>query len=259
MFFINPVQSQDRAQRLMQYLEHASYKVRLKAALQIGKLKIHEAAPSLKKSLSDPNDLVRAACAFSLGQLGDQSYRKDLVALLNSPKALLIKAATKALKALDRTGGSAPRYLVVVNNPVLPAGTNMGIGKKIRRILRRDLATNSMVVLSAGEHRALAGKRLLAHLRARGLKGISIRPKVVDLDIKKSTGSTTFKCKISIMVLRLVNKRMEFDGSGQAEATVEQTDLDPDTMDDIQRQILDAAIKAAREEVVSYLARRSGP
>ncbi len=258
-FMLLPAIGQDRAQRLVQYLEHSSYKVRLKAAIQIGRLRIRQAAPALKKSLSDDNDLVRAAAAYSLGQLGDQSYRKDLITLLKDPKTLLNKAATKALKALDRAQKTRPMYLVVLNDPILVPGAGKGLAKRLKRILKRDLAENTMMVLSEGEHEVLSGQKLSSHLKARGLKGISIRPKLTTLSVKKSSDSTTFKCKISIMVLRLLNKRMEFDGSGEAEATVEQTDMDPDTMDDIQRQLVDAAVKAAREEVVSYLARRTGP
>ncbi len=253
------LRAQSRADRLSGYLEHESYKVRLKAAIQIGKSGISAGAPALRRALSDENTTVRAAAAYSLGQLGDAESRPALVALLDAPQSLVFKAASKALALIDRAGGGQPRYLVAVAEPTLPGGTRPFAASRLARVLAAKLEASSLTATAAGEQKRIAGDKLTRHLKLRGLAGVELRPKVLELAAVESTGATSFSCRISVMVVELVRQRMEFAGKGEAAADVGQTGLEPDTSDDILGQVLDASVEAAAEEVLGYLRRRRGP
>lgn len=253
-----PAAAQDTAGKLAAFLEDPSYKVRLKAAITIGKLKVSNAAPALRGALADDNDTVRAAAAYSLGQLGDQASRGALVALLPDPKPLIFKATTRALLMLDRAKGGTAHFLVVVDKPALAAGIAPSRGKRLLRSFKRKIERSPMVTMSAGEEDVIKGERMVQHLKGRKLTGIILRPKLVKLHTKEGS-TTTFSCKVSVMVVALTNNRMEFAANGEADAEVEETGLDPDTQDDIQAQILDASATAAAEEVTNFLARRRGP
>lgn len=254
-----PAAAEDTAEKLATYLKDPSYKVRLKAAITIGKLKVTDAAPALRGALSDDDDTVRAAAAYSLGQLGDQASRGALVTQLSDAKPLIFKATTKALWLLDRAKGPAARYLVVVEEPAMARGIAASRGKRMARSLKRKLERSPIVIFSAGEQNVLQGARLASHLKGRKLTGMGLRPKIVKLDTRASGGGTSFECKVSVMVVALVKNRMEFAAAGEANAEVEETGLDPDTMDDVIAQILDASAEAAADEVAGFLARRQGP
>lgn len=254
-----PVAAQDAADKLATFLEDPSYKVRLKAAITIGKLKVTDAAPALRGALADDNDTVRAAAAYSLGQLGDQASRGALVALLPDPKPLIFKATTKALLLLDRAKGGGAKFLVVIDKPTLARGISPSRGKRLIRSFKRKIDRSPIVIMSAGEEDVIKDDRLERHLKGRKLTGIILRPKLSKLQTREGGGSTTFSCKVSVMVVALLNNRMEFAANGEADAEVEETGLDPDTQDDVQSQILDASAAAAAEEVANFLARRRGP
>ena len=251
--------AQEPATELTEYLENPSYKIRLKAAITIGKQKIRSAGPALRKALNDENDTVKAAAALALGKIGDQLARKDLVGMLEKNSGLPFRAASKALGFLDRSGGARPGFLVVIDDPLLPKGVPTSKGHRVARSLRRTLKAAGTVAFSEGEEKVLQGKKLAQHLKDRKLKGMIVRPKIARLSVKESAGSTTIICKVSVMLVALLNNRMEFAAAGDAEAEVGETGLDPDTIDDVQTQVLDASSKAAAEEVLGYLARRQGP
>ncbi len=250
--------AQESDDKLAAYLSDPSFKVRLMAAIQIGKNQVVSAAPALRKALQDDNDTVKAAAALSLGQLSDQQARADLVGLLDNPKSLVFKAATKALGLLDRSNGRSPGFLVVVDEPLVPDGVPATRGQRLLRKALAKLAASPMVTLGAGEDKRIQGARMADHLKQRNLKGVILRPKLMKLSTSV-TSSTTFSCKVSIMVVALSNNRMEFAGNGDADAEVEETGLDPDTIEDVLTQVLDASSEAAAEEALGYLARRTGP
>jgi hypothetical protein len=242
------------ADKMIQLLHHKSYKIRLKAAIQIGKSRMRRGAYALKAALEDDHVIVRAAAALSLGQLGDQKARPRLVKMLGSPKALVGKAAEKALVLLDQNRGR-PRYLLWI------AGVNLGpsvaerAGVHSQRAIEKRLKKASLLVMNAGEDSILNKKKLRTHLLRRRLTAKLLRPRVSELSAKKRNSETLFVCKVSIMIVDFLTNRMEFTGTGKASAEVGETGLDREDIIHIKNQVLDAATQAALDEIVSKLAR----
>ncbi|MGZ3426598.1 MAG: HEAT repeat domain-containing protein, partial [Polyangia bacterium] len=60
-------------------MQDASYKVRVQAALVLGKLNDRRAVPALIQALHDENETVRGVAATSLGRIGDKSASNALM------------------------------------------------------------------------------------------------------------------------------------------------------------------------------------
>jgi hypothetical protein len=239
---------------LLGALQDPSFKVRLRAALVIGKKKLKDAAPALRKALDDEQDAVRAAAASSLGQVGDQDSRPLLVRLLNHTSEAVRKSATKGLVALDGELGGGRKYLLVYDAPVLPTGVGAGQGTKLLRVVKKELGRSPLAVPSVGEENVLQGTALTEHLGARGLVGLKVQTKLVKL-LATQSGVV---CKVSIMLVTVPGNRLEFAGNGEGEAEAD-GELDDDTRVEVEDQLLDAAGQAAAQEVAGYLTRRTGP
>ncbi len=247
--------NQALAKKLERALKSSSFKVRLQAAILIGKKKISGAARLLRGVLDDEHDVVRAAAALSLGKLGDEESRGRLAALLAYENKLVAKSAEKSLILLDRRRES-PVYLVAIGRPKLPQGVARSRGMRLIRVFRSKLVQVDGIVLSAGEERALSGDDLTGHLKRRKLLGILLMPKVTSLTEKVGDGNTTVIGKISIMVATLAGKRMEFNSSGEATAWVEEAPISDEDRADLQNTVLKSAAEAAVRQVIQYLARR---
>lgn len=245
------------ADELIGFLGDPRFKIRLQAAIQIGKQRITIAAPALRKTLQDENDAVRAAAALALGQLGDQDARRDLVSLLAHSKPLVVQAAARALGLLDQADGQA-RFLVQIDPPSLAAGVREAYGRKLTRALEAVLAKQHLVVPVAGEPEILSGVALVNHLKQRRLGGYVLRPKLAALSAKTIGGETRFNCKVSIMTIAMGTNRLEFSGSGEAETTIAGR-ADEDQIKDVSSQLIVAAAEAAIDEVISFMERRSRP
>lgn len=116
----------DRIDQLAQtLLIDPSFKVRVQAALVLGKLGDARGAPALIEALRDENDTVRGAAAGALGKLGDQRAVDALTALRNDGSSFVRTAVDKALAQLERargirgqgspSPGSRPRFYLNVN------------------------------------------------------------------------------------------------------------------------------------------------
>src|SRR2546430_3004791 len=62
-----------------------SYKVRVQAALVLGKLHDKRAVPALQQALKDENESVRGVAATSLGQIADKNAANALLEATNDP------------------------------------------------------------------------------------------------------------------------------------------------------------------------------
>ncbi len=96
-------------------VEDPNYKVRVQAALVLGKLGDPTAVPALIKALADQNSTVRGIAAAALGQLGDASAGDPLRDLVKRESEGFVRSqATKALAALSG-GGAGKRAKIYLS------------------------------------------------------------------------------------------------------------------------------------------------
>lgn len=251
-----PISAQGDADRLIQALSDPSFKVRLQAAIIIGKRKLVRAAPALRDALDDNHDAVRAAAAVSLGKMGDQDARSRVARLLGHDNDLVARAAEKSLILLDKAKGGSAKYLVAISKPKMPKQTNRSHLGRLIKAMKSKLEQMPQVVFAAGEEKALKGSKLKAHLKKRKLTGILIQPKLSRLRAKEKHGTTVVDGKVSVMLVTLVKKRMEFSAGGEADAWIEDTNVSDSDREELETAVVQACAEAAAEQVYDYLLQR---
>src|SRR6478752_1863176 len=89
-------------------MQDPSYKVRVQAALVLGKLNDKRAVPALMQALHDENETVRGVAATSLGRIGDKSSANALQASASSDASEFVRSqARKALELVANGAGGA--------------------------------------------------------------------------------------------------------------------------------------------------------
>jgi hypothetical protein len=186
-------------------IEDPNYKVRVQAALVLGRLGDHAAMPSLVKALSDQNKTVRAIAAQALGQLGDHEGADPLRDLLKREGDPFVRSqAEKALALVqsESAGGGRKAKIYLNFGPftggVKSAGTDAA--KVIHDALARELGKLAVVTLTLGpaEQKAFPGKS--------GMLGFYIDGNITRLDDAPAGGSSETSCDVKVMVARWPSK-----------------------------------------------------
>jgi hypothetical protein len=213
-----------------------SFKVRVQAAIVLGKLRDRRAVPALMQALAkDSNVAVRAAAAASLGVLGDKKAEDALATAASADGESAVRnAARKALAAISGGGGSSGggggRYYVAVGrigNTAGPAASSLV--SSAMDILLRAMRGSSKLTLSPG--------------------GASRSFRVTGNIVKLDESSSEVTCRIQL-VAETGDKR--YLGSVTGEATVQTTGgIGPGD----RRDALENAVKEAHERLVTLLSR----
>ena len=185
-------------------LEDSSYKVRLQAALLLGKIGDRAASGSLIKALGDENRVVRAMAAQSLGRLGAADAAPALKDMLQRERDAFVRTQVeKALAALgparDGGKGKAKIYLTFGS---FSGGTRLPdptLLDALRSALQRELNKLGGVTFSldSGEEKSF-GKS--------GRLGFLIDGNVTRLDDGLVGGAVEINCDVKVMVARWPSK-----------------------------------------------------
>jgi hypothetical protein len=182
-------------------LEDSSYKVRVQAALVLGKLGDRNAAPALIKALRDENNTVRAVAAQALGRLGAPEAADGLRATLKVERDGFVR--TQLEKALAAIGSAAPgkakRAKIYVAFGPFSGGTKSADAatlEVLRTALQRELGklTTVTFALEAGVDDKSFAKT--------GQLGFLIDGNVSRLDEGASGGGVETNCDVKVMVAR---------------------------------------------------------
>jgi hypothetical protein len=139
-----------------------NFKVRLTAALVLGKLRDKRATPALIQALGDKNETVRGMSASSLGSLGDPTAVAALEPLERDQSDYVRARAKEALQILRPAGGGGPPAaaervgardkrvalsLGAVDNKTQRGGAN--ITQRVREALVKQISDAPGVALGA--------------------------------------------------------------------------------------------------------------
>jgi hypothetical protein len=188
-------------------LEDSNYKVRVQAALVLGRLGDTSALPALTKALGDPNKTVRAISAQALGQIADASAAEPLQALLQRESDPFVKTqAEKALLAVrsgaaGAAGANKKAKIYLSFGPF--TGTSKTIGpdaaKVIHDVLQKELAKLQLVTTSLSP----ADQK---NFPKSGMLGFYIDGNITRLDDAPSGGSSETSCDVKVLVARWPSK-----------------------------------------------------
>jgi hypothetical protein len=193
-------------------VEDSNYKVRVQAALVLGKLHDPHAVPSLVRALGDQNKTVRGIAAGALGQIGDPSAADPLRELMRHEADPFVRTQSeKALASLSGGGGAGAGAGGVAVNKRAKIYLNFGpftggvksagaeAAKIIQDALTRELGKLSVVTLQlapADQH----------NFAKTGLLGFYIDGNITRLDDGPGSGGTETNCDVKVMVARWPSK-----------------------------------------------------
>lgn len=236
-------------------LEDSNYKVRVQAALVLGRLRDTSAVPSLARALSDQNKTVRAIAAQALGQIADPSSVDPLKALLQREGDSFVRLQTeKALALLSQVGaGGVPnRHAKIYLNfgpftgGVKSAGPDEA--KTIHDALARELGKLQLVTLTL----ANADPKAFAKT---GLLGFFIDGNITRLDDLPAGSASETSCDVKIMVARWPTKSIILWTNAGASL---QSGARPRDKENARRDCLEASAGQLSEDLSKFFKSQGG-
>jgi hypothetical protein len=254
-----PVRAAPRIDEVEEALGHdRSYKVRVEAALILGRLRQTRSIPALIGALKDSNPAVRASAAQALGAIGSPIARDAVAKAAADPAPLVRRMAKEALKQLGGEGGGDTQ-----TPPPPVAG-----GPAIRARPGRKL---SFEVKQMGDqsHKANAALRshmrdfLVAQLRPYG----DIAPAenegmyAVDGVIKVLSTNTNgpdveTSCAVQLVLSRQPGGGVFLLTSGEAVVQRPRRQFKPQQRSGMEVEALESALRSASEDLLNQISRQ---
>jgi hypothetical protein len=235
-------------------VEDSNYKVRVQAALVLGKLGDPRAVQPLIKALADQNKTVRGIAASALGHLGDQAAAEPLRGLLRRESDAFDRGqAEKAVAALSAGGGAAggKRAKIYVNFGAFAGGVKTAgadASKILHEALSREIGKVPIVTLTltpADQHNF--GKS--------GMSGFYIDGNITRLEDSSGGGGAETSCDVKVMVARWPQKSIIMWTNAGASV---QSGSRPRDRENARRECLEASARGLSEDLVNFLKAQGG-
>lgn len=225
-----------------------SWRVRLQAAVVLGKLHEARAVPSLIRALSDENETVRGLAAQDLGELGDGRAIAALERARHDGSAFVRDKAGQALAhlhpsevALRSTGASHASSSHALHVEVGGVGMKARhappeLTARLREFLIRELERTPGVTLEG-----------------KPLSGFLIDSSITSVSRKTTDQWVEISCEVSMIVGRLPSRAMVMMTSGGATVQAPKMGLRPDKERALQVDALQGAVQGAHENLVAFI------
>ena len=235
-------------------IDDGNYKVRVQAALVLGKLGDPRAVQPLIKALGDSNKTVRGIAASALGQLGDAAALDALRDLLRHESDSFVRGqAEKAMAALSGGGGGGPKRgaKIYVNFGAFVGGVKSAgpdASKILHEALSRELGKMPIVTLTlnpADQHNF--GKT--------GMSGFYIDGNITRLEDTSGGGGSETSCDVKVMVARWPQKSIIMWTNAGASV---QSGSRPRDKENARKECLEASARGLSEDLVNFLKAQGG-
>lgn len=233
-------------------LEDANYKVRVQAALVLGRLGDTASVPSLVRALGDSNKTVRAIAAQALGQLADPGATDPLRQLLQRETDPFVRTQTeKALAVLAGGGPGGKRAKIYLNFGPFTGGVKTAGGDASRVIhdaLARELGKLQVVTLSLSPFDQKNFVRT-------GMLGFYIDGNITRLDDGPSGAGSETSCDVKVMVARWPSRSIIMWTNAGASL---QSGNRPRDKEDARRDCLEASAGQLAEDLGKFFKAQGG-
>jgi len=225
--------------------EDANYKVRVQAALVLGKMGDVAATPCLVKAFGDQNRTVRAMSAQALGQIGDTGAAEALRGLIKKdPDPFVRTQAEKAVALLSGPPTGGGRAKIFLTFGPFTGGTKTAGGdaiKIVRDTLQTELAKLPVVTTVA----APAGAKSTG-------PAFWIDGNIARLD---DSGGGEVSCGVKVMVARWPSKSIISWTSADAGV---QSGSRPRDRENARKDCLEATANQLAEDLAKFLKAQGG-
>jgi len=233
-------------------IEDTNYKIRVQAALVLGRLADPRATQALIKALADPNKTVRGIAAQALGQVGDAVAVDPLRDLLRRETDPFVRQqAEKTLAGLSSPLGAGKKAKIYLSFGSFTGGVKSAgpeAAKLIADALGKELGKLSFVTLSisaADQH----------NFAKSGMQGFFIDGNITRLDDANGPSGPETNCDVKVMIARWPSKSIvSWTNAG---ATV-QSGARPRDKENARRECLDAAAVQLAEDMSRFFKLQGG-
>ena len=230
-----------------------SWRVRLQAAVVLGKVRDTRSLPSLIHALSDENETVRGLAAQVLGDLGDDQAIKALERARKNDASTFVRdkaqAALAKLRAgapaLARSSSSSPSAAASRSALHVEVG---GIGMKSRTHASAELTARLREYII----RELSRTPGLT-LEGKPLSGFLIDSSITNVSRRQTDQWIEISCEVSFVVGRLPSKAMVMMTSGGATVQAPIMGMRPEREKALQFEALEGAVQGAHQNLLAYL------
>jgi HEAT repeat protein len=247
--------AQPRIEDVEDSLAHdRSFKVRVEAALILGRLRQPRSLPALIGALRDQYPAVRASAAQALGRIGSPLARDALLRAAQDSNPLVRRVAHEAIKQVGgMTGGTDEQP------PPVPA------------IRTRRTRKMSFEVKNMGDRSRRAGPALRSHMRdfvvdqLRPFGDVSPRENegdfavdgvIKDLSTAMHDDDVEVTCAVQLTISKQPSGGVFMMTSGEATVEKPKRQYKPQQMPSMQLEALENAVRAASEDLVRNLERQ---
>jgi HEAT repeat protein len=230
--------------------DDSNYKVRVQAALVLGKLGNAAAVTCLSRGLGDQNKTVRAMSAQALGQIGDVGALDALRVLAKRDPDPFVRAQTeKAIALLAGPPGGSRKAKMYLNFGPFTGGVKNAPADSIKLVhdtLQAELGKLPIITLT--QPAAEVGK-------AAASNAFWIDGNVTRLDDIAASGASETSCGVRVMVARWPSKSIISWTS--AEASV-QSGPRPRDRENARRECLEATAAQLAEDLAKFFKAQGG-
>jgi hypothetical protein len=218
-----------------------SWRVRLQAAVVLGRLHERRGVPALVRALSDPVETVRGMAAQVLGDLRDPSARAALERAKHDPSPFV---RGQAIVAYNKVAYAPPPTVAQHHGVHIEVG---GIGAKIR--LSSPELTQRLREFITRELQHTPGVTLEGTQRS----GFLIDSAITQLSRRTTPEYVEISCEVSLIVGRLPSKAMVMMTSGGATVQAPKAGFRPEREKALQVDALEGAVHGAHENLLAFL------
>jgi hypothetical protein len=220
----------------------SDFRLRVAAALALGKSKSPGARPALERALSDPHPAVRAAAAAGLGSIGLAAAVPALKAALARESTPSVQAQMEStIKRLSPASSSRAKFLVTLGRLDNKSGVcSPSISSTLRDATRARLAQVPGVEVIAD------GADVASASRSRNLPAFAVDGSLTQLAKRQSTDGVGYAARVEYLIKRVPDHALKGTMSGMAQALASPRDVrGANELAQLQIDALSAAVDSA--------------
>jgi hypothetical protein len=222
-----------------------SWRVRLQAAVVLGKLHDARAVPSLLRALADENETVRGISAQVLGDLGDGAALSALQRARTNDSSTFVR--DKASQAVTRLEAAVAKNAAPAKQPGKVHVEVGGIGVKPRHVSPELAVRLREFIIREFE------KTPGLTMEGKPISGFLIDSSITEVSRRITDSSVEITCEISMIVGRLPSRSMVMMTSGGATVQAPRLGLRPEKEKELQIDALEGAVQGAHENLVAFI------
>ena len=216
----------------------SDFRIRVAAALTLGKSKEPGARAALEKALHDANPAVRVAAAAALGALGDAAALPALKAALAKETADDVK--TQIQTTMKRLSVKA-KFVVGLGKLENKSGVS---GSDIMPALKS--ATREKMAQVPGVEVVADGADVSSASKSRGLPGFLVDGSLVQLAKKQNSDGVGYAARVEYLIRRMPDQALKGTMSGNAQALADANQVRGQSeLSQLQSDALAAAVESA--------------